>query len=387
MKRSLTRTTRLLHNVEGVHLAGSPVNPPVERASTIVFDTYDSLRNPPVNHMRYGRYGQGVHHHFRQAFAALESGAGTVLASSGLQAIALTILGHLGPEDEVLMVNSCYHPVRWMLDTTLKRQGIGVRYYDAHVGAEIAQMVGPKTRMVWLESPGSLSFEVQDVPAMVKALRGSGVLTAMDNTWSAGLGFQPLAQGVDLVVQSVTKYITGHADALLGAVSARDPATLAPVGELARSTGVVVAPDTVWLALRGLRTLEVRFARSGATGLKLARWLEGQGQVLRVLHPALASHPDHGLWQRDFAATGGLFGFVLKPQSEASMAQMLDKMTLFRMGYSWGGYESLMIPTYPHTESAERKKTLLAGQYMRLAAGLEDPDDLIEDLKQALARL
>jgi cysteine-S-conjugate beta-lyase len=283
------------------------------------------------------------------------------------------------------MVDAVYDPVRTLCDTTLKRLGIETTYYEPLIGDRIAALIRPQTRVIYLESPGSLTFEVQDVPAIAAAARRAGCLTIMDNTWATPLYFKPSAHGIDISVHAATKYIVGHADALMGLILCREQ-HYRKLKAVIHGLGYCAAPDDCYLALRGLRTLAVRLARHGQTGLALARWLAERPEVARVLYPALRGDPGYALWRRDFAGASGLFSFLLKPCPSEAVAAMLDGMAIFAMGFSWGGYESLLLPVRPQ---ALRSATGSSGQeiLLRLHAGLEDPDDLIADLESGFARL
>jgi cystathionine beta-lyase len=284
-----------------------------------------------------------------------------------------------------LASDSCYGPVRRLANGLLTRMGVTVRYYDPLIGGGIAELIQPNTKLILCESPGSLTFEVQDIPAIVAAAHTRGVKVAMDNTWATPLYFRPLDHGVDVSISAGTKYLVGHSDAMIGMLAFRqsEAAILkATVGELGFST----APDDCYLALRGLRTMSVRLARHYATGLALARFLQGRKEVARVLHPALPEDPGHQLWQRDFKGASGLFSVLLKPCTRDALAALVDGLRLFGMGYSWGGYESLLLPTNPKPVRAARPWAE-DGRLLRIHAGLEDPNDLIDDLAQGLDRL
>jgi cystathionine beta-lyase len=360
------------------------VNPPIYHASTILFPSVKALkeRRQPFT---YGRRGTPTTGALQDAIAELEGGYKTVLAPSGLAAITTALLSHLKTGDHMLMVDAAYGPTRHFCDTILKRNGIEVDYYDPRVGAGIAGLMKPNTAVVFTESPGSITFEVQDVPAIARAAHDRGALVMLDNTWASPLYFKPFEHGVDVSIQAITKYLCGHSDVMMGSITTTEKAwkaTLAGHGAL----GVCVAPDDVYLVLRGMRTLSVRLVRHMKTGIALARWLEGRPEVQRVIHPVLESHPDHALWERDFKGASGLFSIVLKPCEEQAVAAMLDGLELFGMGYSWGGYESLIVPQDLHgNRSATSPDT--EGPLLRIHAGLEDLEDLKADLAAGFARL
>jgi len=362
------------------------VNPPIERASTILFDEVAELHAslPALGTYRYGLQGTATHWALSEALTELEPGAaGTAMYSSGLAAITTALLAVLEPGDELLVPDSVYWPTRRFCDTFLKRFGVTTRYYDPLIGGGIEQLLGPKTRAILLESPGSMTMEVQDVPAICAVARDRSVVTLIDNTWATPLFFQALAAGVDISILAATKYVGGHADVMLGYVSAND-SHAARLHETHGNMGLYASGDDCFLGLRGLRTLAVRLARHQETGLALARWLQGRPEVARILHPGLPGDPGYGLWKRDFSGSCGLFGVVLKPVSEARLAAFVDGLQHFGIGYSWGGFESLIVPA--HIRRTVRPFEA-EGPILRIHAGLEDPDDLIADLEKGLERL
>ena len=361
------------------------VNTPVYRASTILYPTIAAVK-ANTQPYTYGRRGTPTTRSFEEAVSALEGAARTVTVPSGLNANALAILSVCGAGDHLLMVDSAYEPSKIFCERTLKRFGVETSYYAPT--DDIAPLLKPNTKAVFCESPGSLTFEVQDIPAIVKAAHAhnngsGGVSVLMDNTWATPVFFQPLKHGVDLSIQAATKYVGGHADVMLGYVSAND-SHAARLHDTHGNLGLYASGDDCFLALRGLRTLPVRLARHQETGLALARWLAGRPEVARVLHPGLESDPGHALWKRDFSGACGLFGLVLKPAPEAAVAAFVDGLQHFGIGYSWGGFESLVIPAHI------RRSTIpfaAEGPVLRIHAGLEDAGDLIADLERGLARL
>ena len=287
--------------------------------------------------------------------------------------------------DHLLMVDSAYGPTRALCNGLLTRFGVTTTFYDPLIGSDIANLIRPETQVVFTESPGSQTFEIQDIGVISRTAHENDCIVVMDNTWATSLFFKPFEHGVDVIVQAATKYILGHSDAMLGVITT-NAKNFEPIQRAALDFGAPPGPDDVYLAQRGLRTLGVRLARHMATGLRIASWLQAQPQVAKVLHPGLPDDPGHSIWSRDFHGASGLFGLVLKETTKTMLAKMLDKMQLFKMGYSWGGYESLMIPTDP-----EKQRTATCwrpeGPTLRIHAGLEDPDDLIQDLEQGLSRL
>lgn len=371
-------------------LGGGVVNPPVWRASTILYDSVADLETrgrDTHDKLFYGRRGTPTVWALADALTQMEPGAaGTLLYPSGVAAIAAGMLALLSPGDHVLMVDSAYDPTRSLCDGLLKRMGIATTYYPPGIAAGIEAMIRPETRLIFLESPGSLTFEVQDVSAITAIAQAKGVWTMLDNTWATPLLFTALDKAVDVTMMSLTKYVGGHSDAMMGALTAT-PALWDRLRSAAYQLGQSVTADECALMLRGLRTLDVRMQRHGENGLTVARWLAEQPAVGRVLHPALPSCPGHALWQRDFKGTSGLFSFTLKGASKAQRTAFVDALTLFGLGYSWGGYESLVVPSDPPRSAEPWGQSALAdGPLVRLSIGLENPADLITDLGSALVK-
>jgi cystathionine beta-lyase len=380
--------TRLVTAGRRPEWTGGIVSPPVWRASTILYDSVADLkeRQKDTHHrLYYGRRGTPTQWSLAEALNELEPGAeGTLLYPSGVAAVATALLAVLRPGDELLMVDSAYEPTRALCDGLLKRFGVSTRFYDPLIGAGIAELIGDRTRAVFMESPGSLTFEVQDVPAICAAAKARGVVTLLDNTWATPLYFRAIEKGVDLSILACTKYVVGHSDAMLGSVTAA-PSAWKTLRQTTYQLGQHAGPDDAWLGARGLRTMGVRLAQHQEGALKVARWLEAQPQVARVIHPALPGCPGHQIWQRDFTGASGLFGFVLNGGDEAARSALIDGLELFGIGFSWGGFESLVIPA-----DADKLRSVVPwsaeGPLVRLQIGLEDPDDLIADLAAGLAR-
>jgi cystathionine beta-lyase len=358
------------------------VNTPVYRASTILHPSMASLKAEKTPYT-YGRRGTPTTRSFEEAVSALEGAAHTVSLPSGLNAITTAILAVCGAGDHLLMVDSVYGPTRHFCETTLKRIGVETSYYDPLIGVDIASAMRANTKAVFCESPGSLTFEIQDVPAIAAVAHARGASVLMDNTWGTPIYFPALQRGVDLSIQAATKYIAGHADVMIGYVSANE-SHAARLSETVGNLGLYASGDDCFLALRGLRTLPVRLKRHQETALTLARWVAARPEVSRVLYPALEADPGNAIWKRDFRGACGLFGVVLKPVGEKALAAMIDGMEHFGIGYSWGGYESLIVP-------AQFKRTARKfdadGPVIRIHAGLEDAGDLIADLEAGFARL
>ena len=362
------------------------VNPAVYHASTVLYPTAEDQVAHRARYL-YGRRGTPTSEALENALRALEGEAcaGVALMPSGLSAISTALLAVAGSGDHILVTDSVYRPTRVFCDGLFKRMGVETTYYDPMIGAGIADLIKPNTRAVFVEAPGSQSFEMQDIPAIARAAHEKGALVLMDNTWATPLYFRALEKGVDLSIQAGTKYIGGHSDIMFGCVSA-NAATLPALKTAMNSLGLCVGPDDMFLALRGLRTLAVRLARHYESGLKVARWLEQRPEVLRVLHPALESDPGHAIWQRDFTGACGLFSIALKPVSEKAVHAFMNELQLFGMGYSWGGFESLVI-LFDCSEYRTATKWAPGGPTLRFHIGLEDPGDLIADLERGFAAM
>jgi cystathionine beta-lyase len=361
------------------------VGPPIQKGSTVLLRDAASLYD--TGQATYGRGGLGTQEALMSALAELEGAAAVRLFPSGLAAMTGAMLALLKAGDEVLVTDAAYKPTRRFCDHVLTRFGVAVRTYAPRAtAADLAAMASPATRLIVMESPGSLTFEVQDAPAIAAMAAARGILTLMDNTWAAGLLFKPLAHGVDISVQALTKYVGGHSDVFMGAAAARAPALADALDHAIWDFGWAVAPEDAYQMLRGLRTLATRMARHQQSGLAVAAWLAEQANVAQVLYPALPASPDHGLWRRDFTGAAGLFSIVLTPCPTAAVHAFLDRLELFGLGFSWGGFESLALhadPQFAVRSDAPR----LPGPLVRLNIGLEDPGDLIEDLRQAMEAL
>ena len=362
------------------------VNPPVYHASTVLSRTAEDFLAHRGRYT-YGRRGTPTSEALSGALAELEGPdcAGVALLPSGLAAASAALLAVLAAGDHVLVTDNVYLPTRKFCDSVLKRFGITTTYYDPLIGAGIDALIRPNTRAVYLESPGSLSFEVQDVPAIAAAAHARGALVLLDNTWATPLYFRAFDKGVDLSIQSGTKYIGGHSDVLLGTVAA-NAAAWPQLNDAVFTMGLWTGPDDMYLALRGLRTMGVRLRQHDAAGMKVARWLAQRPEVLHVLHPALESHPQHRLWQRDFSGACGLFAVVFKPMADTAVNAFINALTLFGIGASWGGYESLAIP-FDCTPMRTATAWMPGGPAVRFHIGLEDVDDLIADLERGFAAL
>lgn len=383
-KRDERQSTRLVEGGRRREWRGRLVNVPVERASTILFDSVAELEGtrPGLGRYNYGLQGTATHWALAEALTSLEPGAaGTALFPTGLAAVTGPLLTLLSPGDELLAPDSIYGPTRKFCETILKRLTIRTRYYDPLIGAGIGKLIGEKTRAILLESPGSLTMEVQDVPGICAVARERGIVTLLDNTWATPLLFPAVAVGVDITILAATKYVGGHADVMLGAATTTEK-YYRRIQTAAWDLGQAVSPDDAWLGSRGLRTLGVRLRQHEKSALKIAHWLKERPEVGLVLHPALPDCPGHEIWKRDFKGSSGLFAFELKGASAEARASFVDNLKLFGIGYSWGGYESLALPVDPFRTVSEPP----AANLVRLHIGLEDPEDLIADLKSAFDR-
>jgi cystathionine beta-lyase len=378
-------STRLIHPPAPSAPAVTTVNPSVQRGSTVLVKTAAELYDDSV--VSYGRSGLATQDALRAGLCALEGAEQSFLFPSGAAAVAGALLAVLQAGDEILVQDCVYRPTRRLCDGVLRRFGVTTKFFGARASLdEIGALITERTRLIMLESPGSLTFEFSDIPAIAALAKSRGVLTAIDNTWGAGLLFRPLQHGVDLSIQALTKYVGGHADVFMGSVAVTDAALVAKLDQQVCDLGWAVSPDDAYTMLRGLKTLAPRMKAHEAGGLAVARWLAQQPQVRQVLHPALDSHPDHALWARDFSGANGLFGFVLHDVPEPAVLASLDRLHVFGLGFSWGGFESLAVHCGPQLARPTGRPDF-GGPLVRLHIGLEDPEDLIADLQQAFTAL
>ncbi|MBZ9938192.1 cystathionine beta-lyase [Mesorhizobium sp. BR1-1-16] len=374
--------TRLAQGGRSRSITGAFVNPPVVHASTVLFPDVETMR-PGGQPYTYGRTGTPTTEALESAMTELEGAAGTVLCPSGLSAISTALFAVLGSGDHLLMADNVYDPARTFADTVLSRFGVETTFFDPQIGGGIAALMRDTTRAVYVETPGSLTFELTDIPAMAAAAHDNGALLIADNTWATPFYCKPLALGADISLLAATKYIGGHSDLMLGTVSAA-PSAYARLRSTYLALGLCVGPDDIFLGLRGLRTLGVRLNHHMRSGLAVARHLDGRPEVARVLHPGLSGHPGHALWQRDMTGASGLFGVVMDGWSQDKATAFLEALQIFGLGYSWGGFESLAIPARLRRSATDWQAT---GPLIRLHVGLEDTEDLIADLDAAFERV
>ena len=372
--------TRLAHSGHDPRSFHGFVNPPVVHASTVLFPDAATMAGRKQKYT-YGTRGTPTTDALATAIDGLEGSAGTIIVPSGLAAVTIPLLAFLSAGDHALIVDSVYSPTRNFANTMLKRLGVSVDYYEPAIGAGIAALMKPNTKVVFTESPGSNTFEMQDIPAIAAAAHAGGAVVMMDNTWATPLYFRPLDFGVDVSIHAATKYPAGHSDVLLGTVSA-NAETWPKLQETHFTMGCCAAPDDVYQVLRGLRTMGVRLEHHQKSTLEIARWLEGKPGVARVLHPALESHPGHALWKRDFSGSSGIFSIVLDGGGQKEAHAFLDALKIFGLGYSWGGYESLAVP--PLLSDRVVAKAPTEGPVIRLQIGLEDVEDLKTDIERGL---
>ena len=384
-RKDMRSRTKLVHAGREPSEQFGFVNTPIYRGSTVLQPTLAELESRHGKRFVYGTHGTPTTEALEKAWSEIAGAAGTVLTPSGLAAISLALLTALKAGDHVLVTDSAYQPTRTFCDGFLSRMGVETSYYDPLIGAGIEVLMRPNTRAALVEAPGSQSFEMQDIPAIAEVAHARGACVIMDNTWATPLFFPPHERGVDLAIEAGTKYLSGHSDLLLGLVSANEQ-WLKPLRRTFDYFAMCAGPEDVFLALRGLRTMELRLREAERQGLALARWLAERPEVSRVLHPALPHDPGHAIWKRDFLGSSGLFSVILKPVSKAGIAALLDGLELFGLGYSWGGYESLVIPFDCRTY---RTATVWSpeGPALRFAVGLEDIEDLKADLDKGFTRM
>jgi cystathionine beta-lyase len=385
----MKKDTKIVNAGRSKKWTNGVVNPPITRASTVVFDTVAEMNNALKNRhnqtMVYGRRGTNTSFAFSDAMVDIEGGAGCALYPSGTAAITNAILAFVEQGDHILMVDSAYEPTRDYCDKILTKMGVTTTYYDPMIGTDIEALIRDNTRLIFLESPGSLTMEVQDVPAISDVAHKHDCIVMLDNTWGAGVNFKPFNYGVDVSVQAATKYIVGHSDVMLGTATAIDK-YWPQLRDYSYLMGQCTSPDDLYLALRGIRTLSVRLKQHQQSAIKVAQWLDSRPEVAKILHPAFESCPGHEFFKRDFEGSNGLFSFTLNCGNQRALTAFLDGLNHFKMGYSWGGFESLILGV--SNVNNIRTVTTFDCQYplIRLHIGLEDVDDLIQDLSYGFDR-
>lgn len=381
-KSDWKENTKLAHAGRDPDKYHGVVNPPIVRTSTIIYPTLDAYENPDHRY-RYGRLGNPLSDAFESAMAELEAGVGAVGTQTGMSAITTSVLAFAKAGDHILMADTVYPPTRDFCKNILSKMNVEVEYYDPMIGADIKSHIRENTSIIYMESPGSGTFEVMDVRAVTDAAKPKNVITIIDNTWSAGVLFKPLEHGVDISFQSCTKYVGGHSDINCGVIVASNENLLKTIRKAAWDLGVAPAAEDMYLALRGLRTLTTRIKQNQANAAKVIEWMRGRDEFVKILYPALEGHKGHENWKRDFKGANGIFSFVLKPASKEAVHGFVNALELFPLGSSWGGYESLCQPQY-----LKNYRTAVPwqeeGTCFRLQVGLEDPEDLINDIEQAL---
>ncbi len=389
MPKTPSEITRLNSATYGRANSRRAVNTAVERGSTVLMESAEVLYNDDIK-PTYGTDGLSTQDELSRLIADLEGASHSFLLPSGLAALTLPIFAFLQAGDEILVVNSTYAPVRRFLETQLKRYGVTSRYYDPRLSPEeVLALATPTTKMIYVESPGSLTFDIQDVPGIARLAKARGILTLCDNTYGAGVLFKPLAHGIDLSMQALTKYVGGHSDILIGTVSVTNEKLAKTLYAAIKAWGFFTSADESYLATRGIRSLHLRLKQSGDSGLKIARWLASRPEVAHVVHPSLEIHRGHEIFARDFSGPNGLFMVIFKGGDEAKSQAFLNALKLFGLGFSWGGYESLAVYCEPQIRSRHKLSDdddwLLSGSAIRFYVGLEDADDLIADIEQALS--
>jgi cystathionine beta-lyase len=380
--------TRLVHASSPSAMAAGLLNPPVHRASTILYDRvedYVARHSRLYDEVIYGLYGTETSFALATAVAELERGYKTVITSSGTSAISLSLSAFLKAGDHLLVIDTAYRSTRRFCDEILAGYGVEISYFAPDIGSSIADLLRPNTKMVFLETPGSLTFEMADIRAITEVTRAYGMVTAIDNTWATPLLFRPIEHGVDVSISAATKYLSGHSDVMLGTMTASTEAVFKRLKDSAARWGNVASADDCYLVQRGLRTLDVRLERHQRTALALIDWLGRQPEVRRILYPALPSDPGHDIWKRDFKGASGLFGMILDPMTPEQTSTFFNQLRLFKMGASWGGFESLIVPAWP--APVRSCGAVEEGALLRVHAGLEGVDDLVDDLEAAFARL
>ena len=378
------KETKIILSGKNNNSKNSFVNSPIYKGSTVIFKTVKemnaSMKNKHMQTLAYGRYGSPSTFEFEKAIAEIEGGYSAVATSSGTAAIVASLLAILKTGDHILITDSAYGITRNLTKNLLKNMGISTTFYNPNIGIEIQDLIKKNTKAIFLESPGSLTFEIQDVPMLVEIANKNNLVTIIDNTWGTPLFFKPFYHGIDISIQSATKYIVGHSDAMLGVIITNKKYEKC-IRESAHNMGSCPGPEDIYLGIRGIKTLSIRLERHQKNALKIIEWLKTRKEIDKILYPAIPENSGYKIWKRDFLGASGLFGVTLKKTKKSLIHQMLNKLQLFNIGYSWGGYESLILPVNPekYRDTYQWKKE---GGTLRIHAGLENADDLINDLKE-----
>jgi cysteine-S-conjugate beta-lyase len=397
INKDFKESTKIIHLGRDTNEQGWMVNPPIHQTSTVVFPTLKDLQYAERGYsdndlvkpyeLKYGRYGTQTNFSLEKAIAEIEGGYNSFITSSGAAAINTALIAFLGKGDHVLVVDSVYSPTRGFSDKFLKKFGIETTYYDPSIGEGIKDLIQENTKVIFMESPGSLSFEIQDVPLICKIAKEHNIVTIVDNSWASGIYFKPLEHGADISVTAVTKYLNGHSDVIMGAIIIKEK-HFSAIYESFRYMASSAAPFAAYLAQRGLRTVKIRMDHCSKSALEIAKWLETRDEIEKVFYPALKSDAGHELWKRDFTGAAGLFSIVLdRKYSDNALSNMVDNLELYGMGYSWGGYESLILPFNANSVRSATKWQYGDNTCLRINIGLEDAGDLKLDLERGLNRL
>ncbi len=395
MKREAREATRIIHSYRNPSEQSGVVNTPLYQSSTIIFDTYQDLldkesenEDANITKLKYGRYGGKTNFTLENSLAEIENGFGAIITSCGMAAISTTILSYIEQGDHILLSDNCYYPIRHIVSSFLKNFGIEVTYFDADIGIDIEKLIQKNTKLIFLESPGSLTFEIADIKVITAITKKYNIKSILDNSWSSGIYYKAFENNVDISILAVTKYINGHSDVMIGAVIAKEQEDYNRIHATYRTLGTAVSPFSAYLTLRGMRTMKVRMKESQNSALEIAKWLESMPQLSKVFYPALESNEYHDIWKRDFTGAAGLFTIQFdKKYSAQKLSTFYDNLNYFGMGYSWGGYESLILPFGLDGARSVTKNKYQDRSFARINIGLEDVEDLKEDLEEGLKRL
>ena len=395
MKNTARETTKIIHAYRDPSLQSGVVNTPLYQSSTIIFDKYQDLldkesENEDANiaKLKYGRYGSKTNFTLEQSLADIENGFGAIITSCGMSAISTAILAYVANGDHILVSDNCYYPIRHIASNFLDKFGIEVTYFSADIGSDIEKLIKKNTKLIFLESPGSLTFEIADIKAITEITKKYNIKSILDNSWSSGIYYKAFENNIDISILAATKYINGHSDVMIGAIIAKDQQDYNKIHAIYRTLGTVISPFSAYLTLRGMRTMKVRMNQAQKSAIAIAKWLETMPQISKVFYPALESNKYHDIWKRDFTGAAGLFSIEFdKKYSIEQLSKFYDNLDYFGMGYSWGGYESLILPFNLDGARLVTKDIYQDKSFARINIGLEDIEDLKEDLEEGLKRL